>query len=366
MASHAGGIVRSIGITVVVALSALAAATAHAQQKIRIGMLPLNHNTPMYALDKGFFRKHGVDVDVTVFQSGPAMVQAILSGDVAGGSFGPVPMLNLAAQGVPMVALAMDGYHTPKHPAGAIMVRADDTTIKSFNDLKGRSVGQLAAGTLTFMRLFTATDKYGMGRKDFREVFVPFPQMGQLLASKQVDAVYAWPPFDTLIAKSGQGRLLVDDTDWIPYAVASMLGMTRAWADKNPQAVSGIVKAYIEAGRWANDNPAEARAIAAKWMKLPEDVAKEMRMMYWPRNGYVMLPSIWDHYHMMVKTGQMKPVADPAALIDAYFVKPAQQYITPALKDIGTQPDPVTEGLLKTPLPYLEGGPGRYLGPWER
>lgn len=351
--------------TALTVLCALTLGAAHAE-KIKLGMLPLNHNTPMYAQEMGFFKKNGLDVEVSVFQAGPAMVQAILSGDLAGGSFGPIPMLNLAANGAPVYALTMDAFHTPKHPAAAIMVRSDDTSIKSFTDLKGKNVGQLAAGTLTYMRLFMATDKYNMKRNDFREVFVPFPQMGQLLASKQVDAVYTWPPFDTLIAKAGQGKILVDDTEWSPYAVASHLGVSKAWADKNPEAAKNLAKAYIEAGRWANDNPAEARKIAAKYMKLPDDVAKDMRMMYWARNGQNIMPSIWDQYFMMVKTGVLKPVADPQAMMDAYYIQPGQKFVAPALKELGVQPDPLTDSLRKTKLHYLEGDVSRYLGPWER
>lgn len=350
------------GLTLALALQA----TTAMAQKIKIGMLPLSHNTAMYAQELDLFKKYGLDVEVTTFQAGPAMVQAIMSGEFVGGSFGPIPGLNLASQGREFYYLAMDGYHTPKHPAGSIMIRPDDDSIKSFADLKGKSVGQLAAGTLTYMRLFTAADKYRMKRDDFKEVFVPFPQMGQLLSSKQVDAVYAWPPFDTLMVKAGQGRILANDTEWMPYAVASFLGVTRTWADKNPEDAKKLVKVWIEAGRWANDNPAAARKVAAKYLKLPDDVAGEMRMLYWPTNGYQIMPSIWDHYNMMVKTGQIKPVADPAAMIQAYWIGPAQRFITPALSELGARPDPVTSEMLKLPLPYLEGDVAKYLGPWER
>lgn len=335
-------------------------------QSIKIGTLPLNHQLPMYAQEAGLFKKHGLDVEVKLVQSGPALVQAVLAGEFVGGSFGPIPLLNLAARGVPMYALAMDGYHTPQHPAGAIMVRPDETGIKSFSDLKGKAVGQLAVGTLTYMRLFTAAEQYGMKRSDFREVFVPFPQMGQLLNSKQVDAVYSWPPYDTLMIKARQGKVLADDTAWSPYAVAAMLHVSKDWADKNPETVKRLVKAYIEAGRWASDNPAEARRIAAKWMGLSDEVARDMRLLYWPRNGYVMLPSIWDQYHMMVKTGQIKPLDNPAAMIDAYYVQPALRFVAPALKELGLQPDTLTNEMLKIKLPYLEGDLSKYQAPWQQ
>lgn len=341
-------------------------ATSAVAQKIKIGTMPLGHSTAMYAEANGLFKKHGLDVEVTIFQAGPAMVQAILSGEYVGGSFGPVPALNLASQGRDFYFLAMDGYHTPDHPAGAIMIRPDDTSIKSFADLKGKSVGQLAAGTLTYMRLFTAADKYKMKRDDFKEVFVPFPQMGNLLASKQVDAVYAYPPYDTLMIKAGQAKVLVDDTEWTPWAVASFLGVSKEWADKNPESGKKLVKVWIEAGRWVNDNQAAARKVAASYLKLPEPVANDMRMLYWPTNGYQMMPSIWDHYFMMVKTGQLKPVADPAAMMQKYWVEPAQRFIAPAVAELGARPDPVTPKMLKLPLPYIEGDASQYLGPWEK
>lgn len=344
---------------------AVACATSWAE-KLRIGVMPLAHHTPIYAQDLGLYKKYGLDVEVTVFQTGPAMVQAVLAGDFVGGSFGPIPMLNLASKGVPMYSLAMDGYQSREHPAGAIMIRPDETRIQSFADLAGKTVGQLGLGTLTYMTLFAATEKYGMKRNAFREVFVPFPQMGQLLASKQVDAVYAWPPYIRLIEKAGQGRVLTDDTPWVPYLVASTLGLSRKWADQNPEQAKLLVKAHIEAGRWVNDHPAEARRIAARWMNLPDDVAGDMRMLYWPRNGYVLLPSIWDQYFMMVKTGQIKPVEDAAAMIQAYYIEPARRFVAPVLQELGIQPDPTTDEVLKTPLPFLEGSPSRYLGPWNQ
>lgn len=349
-----------------VALTVLAL-VSHAQvPTVKLGYLPLNSHTAFYAAERGLFKKHGAHVEVALFQNGPLLVKALLAGDLVAGDIATTVMINLASQGLPLYFLTADGYQTPKHPAGAIMIRPDDSSIKSFRDLKGKSVAQLAIGTLTYMRLFSAANKYGMKRDDFREVNAPFGQMGTLLATRQVDAAYTWPPFDTLMVKAGQGKVLVNDTDWAPVAMASGLVVRKEWADKNPDAVRALVKAWIEAGRWVNDNGGEARMVAAKYLKLPPDVAKDMRMLYWPRNGYQLMPSIWDHYHLMVKTGQIKAASNPAAMIEHYWIKPAQTWITPALKDIGTQADPVTAEMLGVALPNLEGDPKKYRGPWER
>jgi ABC-type nitrate/sulfonate/bicarbonate transport system substrate-binding protein len=333
---------------------------------IKLGYLPLNSHTAFYAAELGLFKKHGLDIELTRFQAGPPMIQAVLSGDFAGGDIGTVPMIHLATQKLPVYFLAIDGYDSPKYPAAAIMVRSNDTSIKSFADLKGKTIGQVALGTVTYMRLFRAADKYGMARDDFREVFVPFPNMGSLLASSQVDAVYTWPPFDTLIERAQQAKLLVDDTEWSPYSHASGLVVRRDWADKNPDQAKALTKAWIEAGRWANDNLEKAREIAAKYLNLPEQVARKMRMLYWPRNGYPLMPSVWDQVNLMVATKQIKPVADMKTMIDDYWIKPAVRWITPAVNELGVQPDPYTDEVEALRLPNIDGDPEQYFGPWRK
>jgi ABC-type nitrate/sulfonate/bicarbonate transport system substrate-binding protein len=341
-------------------------ATGAAADPIKLGYLPLNSHTAFYAAELGLFKKYGLDVDLMLFQAGPPMIQGVLSGDLIGGDIGSVPMINLAVQKLPVYFLAIDGYDSPEYPAGAIMVRNDDTSIRSFADLKGKTIGQVAVGTVTYMRLFEAADKYHMKRDDFREVFVPFPNMGNLLASRQVDAVYTWPPFDTLIESAGQGKLLVNDTEWSPYSSASGLVVRREWADKNPEQAKALTKAWIEAGRWVNDNPEKAREIAAKYLKLPNEIAKKMRMLYWPRNGYPLMPSVWDQINMMVATKQIKPVTGVNTMVDDYWIQPAVRWITPAVNELGAQPDPYTDKVEALSLPHIEGAVKQFYGPWRK
>ena len=50
-----------------------------------------------------------------------------------------------------------------------------------------------------------------------------------------------------------------------------------------------------------------------------------MRMFYFPRNGYQLMPSIWDFYYLMVKTGELQPMADPKQVIQTYWIEPARE-----------------------------------------
>lgn len=335
-------------------------------QTIAIGHMPVSNQSEVVAQEKGFYKKYGLNVELKLFQTGPNAMQGLLSGDLQAVEAGGVPMLNLATQNLPLYFLTSGGINSPKNPTGTIMVRADETAIKSFADLKGRKLGGLPKGTITHVWLSNAVGRYGMRREDLQEVVVPFPQMGGLLASKQVDAIYAWPPFDTLIAQAGQGRVLMDDSSWNPYAVINAMIVRRDWADKNPDALKRLLKATIETHRWINDNPAEAREIFGKKLNLPEKVYREMRMFYFPRNGYQLMPSIWEFYNLMVKTKEIPAFADPKAVINTYWIEPGVKFVTPAVNELGRENDALVNDLLKTRLPNLGGDMAQFLAPWER
>ena len=358
--------IRSPLVTAILSVIAAAIPASASAQTIAIGHMAVTNQNEYVAQERGFYKKYGLNVELKLFQTGPNALQGLLSGDLQMVEAGGVPMLNLAAQNLPLYFLVSGGINSPKHPAGAIMIHPDNTSIKSFSDLKGKKLAGLPKGTITHVWLSNAVARYGMRRDDFQEVVVPFPQMGGLLGSKQVDAVYAWPPFDTIIAKAGQGKILANDSEWNPYAIINAMIVRRDWADKNPDVLRRLIKASIETNRWINDNTEEAKEIIGKKLNLPEPVYRDMRMFYFPRNGYQLMPSIWEFYNLMVKTNELKPFADPKATINTYWIEPGQKFITPALAELGVVNDQVVKDVLKIQLPNLTGNLDQYLGPWER
>jgi NitT/TauT family transport system substrate-binding protein len=335
-------------------------------QTLTIAQIPIGNQPEVVADELGLFKKYGLDVQVKLFRDGPAMIQGLLSGDLQMVDAGTVPMLHLLAQNVPLYYLVSSGINTPETPLGTIVVRSDDRTTKSFADLKGRKLGQLGKGVNTYLWLWDATAYYGLKRDAFQEVFVPFPQMGGLLASGQVDAVYAWAPFDTIISQAGQGRVLETDSAWNPYSQAGGMTVRKDWADKNPELVGKLVSAEIEVNRWIDDHPTEARAIIGKRLGLTDAVARAMRLAHFPRNGYQLMPGVWDLYYLMVKADEMEALAAPEASFAQYWIEPARRFIAPALAALKTEPDPIVERTLTIALPDLPKAPASYYAPWER
>jgi ABC-type nitrate/sulfonate/bicarbonate transport system substrate-binding protein len=353
------------GLKAAVVLLCLSVAVSANAATITIGQLPIGNQPEIVADELGLYKKQGLDVEVKIFRDGPAMVQGLLAGDLQMVDAGVVPMLHLAAQGIPLYFLASTGINTPESPLGTIMIRPDDQTIKSFTDLKGKRLGQLGKGVNTYLWLFDATAHYGMKRDDFQEIFVPFPQMGGMLGSGQVDAVYAWAPFDTLISQAGKGRVLMTDTAWNPYCAAGAVAVQQGWADKNPEIVGKLVSVAIEVNRWIDDHPAEARRIIGKRLGLSDSVSGAMRLAFFPRNGYQLMPSVWDIYYLMVKTGEMAPLAAPQSVFEQYWIKPEQRFIAPVLSTLKAEADPEADELRKIKLPDLPKSPAAYYAPWD-
>ena len=190
-------------LTVTVISDAIAAEKL--QRKIRLGALPGVGVTGLYADYIGAWKAEGLDVEVNMFQGGPAIVEALTAGSLDFGGFGYVPMILAAGRGLPLYYLASDGIATKEYPMFMLTVRPD-SNIKSFKDLKGKVIALHARGTPEDLFLTVACEKYGINKSDLKITLVPWPQQGGVLMQKQVDAAFPHPPFEALQEFNKQGR----------------------------------------------------------------------------------------------------------------------------------------------------------------
>ena len=228
------------------------------ERKITIGFIPINVMTVPYADYIGAWKEEGLDVQVQKFQGGPAMMEAMMAGALDAADTGYVPMMYAATRDLPFYYLASDGIATREYPMFPITVSLD-SKMKNFKDLKGKTIALHQRGVMEDAWLSAACEKYGMSKSDIKITLVPFPQQGGVLAHKQVDATFPQPPFDTLQEINKQGRVLFDLSEVIPYTEISGLAVTRKFANQYPELVQKLVKGYIKAGRWVDNNQKLAR-----------------------------------------------------------------------------------------------------------
>ena len=87
-------------------------------ETIKIGHMPVINQSDIVSEELGMYKKYGLDVELKLFQTGPAALQGLLSGDLEVVEAGGVPMLNLAAQNLPLYFLVSGGINSPKNPVG--------------------------------------------------------------------------------------------------------------------------------------------------------------------------------------------------------------------------------------------------------
>ena len=161
-------------------------------------------------------------------------------------------------------------------------------------------------------------------------------------------------------------RTVANATDLVPYAGLGTVVLRRDFAETNPEAAKKLLRAYIRFDRWIDDNPADARKVMAKNLGLAQDVALEARIPSCSRNGLPVMPNVWHLYEMMVQVKTVDPHPDPAKLFNDGIVEPAKRLTLPAVEELGLQPDPEIEKILKGDYPLLPKPVESYYADWER
>ena len=299
-------------------------ALAQASPKVTIGYLPVNVVLPAFKEVIDLWKAEGVNIELYRAQGGPAILQALASGDVPFGDVGMAPAVVAATRGLPFYYLTLSAVSTPKFPLDRIMV-LPDSPIKKFEDLKGKTLAINQIGTMPDASLSAASKVFGISKADIKLVPIPYPNMPQVLEQKQVDAIFPFPPADSVAEVRNKARTLIDATALIPYLGYTTIAVRRDFADANPDTVKRFVKGTIKGQRWIADNIDKARESSNEFLQIPADIRSHVRMAYFTRNALTVLANAWHVYYVMLAGNIIKPPDDVAKMMNDYFVEPAKK-----------------------------------------
>ncbi len=131
----------------------------------------------------------------------------------------------------------------------------------------------LAAGGI-HPGFYTPTDTNGYTEGDVQLSVTPPPQMPAVLQAGTVQGVCVNDPWHTQISVRGIGVPVTSSYFYAKGLPDKVFGVTKEWADKNPETLKAIVRALIQAGKWL-DASVENREEAAKILSKPEYVGAD-------------------------------------------------------------------------------------------
>jgi NitT/TauT family transport system substrate-binding protein len=234
------------------------------------------------ALDQGYFKEAGLDVDVQVLAGGPAILAAIVGGSLDIG-YGDIFAWTAAlANGQKIKLLTPANGASLKIPAPgsnqSIVVRGD-SNIKSAADLAGKSI---ATSPTPLQRVTTKRwlEKQGVDPKSVQLVSVSaIPALNATLKSGNVDAILGSDPFVQLAEKEFKAVVIAEPLNDLPDdTTIAAIYASEDFLSKHPEIARKFVAAYRKGAKYfLSASQAERGRVVEKFGQIKlSDLAKSI------------------------------------------------------------------------------------------
>lgn len=257
------------------ALLASVAIPAAAQTKLALGMSGWTGFAPLTLADKaGIFKKNGLDVDLRMIPQKDRHL-ALASGGIQCAASTVDSFVVWNANGVPVTQIfQMD----KSYGADGLAVRND---VNSFADLKGKTIGVDAPGTVGYFTLVWMLGKNGMTLKDVKTVALQAQPAAQAFLSGQIDAAMTYEPYLSSIRSNPKaGKTLATTLDY--PVVMDTVGCVPTWLKANPKAGQALVDSYFQALELIKTDPTKANELMGTAVKQTgEQFGKSSEFLRW-------------------------------------------------------------------------------------
>jgi ABC-type nitrate/sulfonate/bicarbonate transport system substrate-binding protein len=205
--------------------------------------------------------------------------------------------------------------------------------IKSFDDLKGKTVGMsLAVDTISIASRMLL-EKHGLKEPAYRtRELVGTPVRADCLSRGECDAVPLGQPDDILFMRKGYNKL-GDSLEVIPVLQFGVIAARRDWAMANRDAVMRLTRAIGGAYKFLRDkaNRDEVAGLAAETTGAPIDVMRAVLAFYYepdrgmmPRQGEIDMAGVAKVIELLGRAGELKaPLPAAERFVDLQYLKAA-------------------------------------------
>ena len=318
--------IRKLAIFASLALVLAMAGPGEAQMiKIKMGssLSPpsIDSVTPYVAIEKGFFKKYGLDVQMLEFRGDATHTKALLSGEIdVSINTGATSGIVSASKGARISLWVVPQPVTPYH---FVARKESGTTLKA---LVGKSVAVSGIGAISYHIPRIVLERSGIDPEKFKYVAVgsPADRFKALVAGK-IDATVVTNTEAAKLAGYPEIVNLVNVPKVVPE-IPYEFGMAKdEYIQKNADTLYKLAKAIIEANRWIAANKSGTVEVARKI--LPDETAETLGKAYdmadprlWGVNGDISEASYKYTVDFLLKVGYMEKPVPFGKFFDRRFV----------------------------------------------
>jgi ABC-type nitrate/sulfonate/bicarbonate transport system substrate-binding protein len=244
---------------------------AFAADKVHLGKaeaVPLSFIPADIGVEKGFFAKYGLDVEIADMGGDAKLQQALAAGSLDFG-LGSGPSMAFAVKGSPSIAVAAFAAE----PRNMVVVVTADSPIKTVEDLKGKMLGVSSKGSLTdwLANRIAVREKWEPG--SIRTLGLgSFDANFAATRTHQTDGMVTAVEKGYQLEQQGIGRILFGFETIAPHFHTHVVLARRTLIAENPELVTRFLKGFFAAIHFMKTNKAESVAIAAKNLRQDPEV----------------------------------------------------------------------------------------------
>ena len=289
----------------------------------------LDSITPYVALEKGFFKKYGLDVEILEFRGDVVATKALLAGDLdVLSNVGATSAIVSASKGAKIRLWAVPQPVTPYH---FVARKESGATIQA---LAGKTVAVSGIGAISYHIPRMIMERNGVDPEKLQYVVAGSnADRFKALVTGKVDATVV----STIeAAKLGSYPEIIDlvTVAKVVPEIPFIFSVAREdYIQKNTETMYKLAKAIIEANRWIAANKAGTVEVAAKVIKdeKPEVISKAYDLAdphLWGINGDISEAQYKFTADFLLKVGYM----DTPLAYDKFFDR---RFVDRALKELG-------------------------------
>ncbi|MBI4317069.1 MAG: ABC transporter substrate-binding protein [Chloroflexi bacterium] len=283
------------------------------------------------ALEKGYFKDEGLDVELVNFAGGAQMIPALAIGEVhVGSGSSSAGFINAIQRELNFKIVADRGHSAKGMGVSGLGVRkdlVDSGAYKGFADLKGKTIASNATASSGEFLAAEALRKGGLKEEDAKYIAMPFPDLLAAFSNKAIDAAVFGEPLHTQAIDRGLVvRVNTTDQIYLDYQMSLLIYSPKLMTEM-PEAAKRFAVAYLKGIRTYKDafekNKGKSDVVSVITKNTPvTDPALVSRILPtgFDADGRVNIKSLQDEQDWYLKRGYIKDKIDYNKVVDYQFM----------------------------------------------